>query len=98
VIDDFVKWVSLGAPDPRTEDASTHAHGDIAANPRRHWAYQAPQRAAPPGARHSSWVRTDSDRFILAKSMMVGGAHPISLPAKRKRLLPPGQESFGLQS
>ena len=36
-------------------------------NAREHWAFQPPRQVAPPAVKHTNWVRTDIDRFILAK-------------------------------
>ncbi len=32
-----------------------------------HWAFQVPQKAAPPEVRNSAWVRNPIDRFVLAR-------------------------------
>jgi hypothetical protein len=66
VINDFVKWISLGAPDPRHESATPGAEKPNS-NPFDHWAYKRPQRAQPPNVAHSSAARSGVDRFILAK-------------------------------
>ena len=46
VIADFVKWVQMGAPDPRDGSATAATGIDIAAA-RRSWAYQAPKARLP---------------------------------------------------
>lgn len=71
VIADFVKWVEMGAPDPRnTEVASTptprRAAFQITTDDRRHWAFQPVGHSAPPIVKHTAWVRDDLDRFVLA--------------------------------
>jgi hypothetical protein len=73
VIDDFIKWISLGAPDPPTDAAAEKA--DAAGQPTdpyRHWAYQLPQRPNPPKVLDRIWARSEIDRFILAKLEKVG--------------------------
>ncbi len=66
VIDDFERWISMGAPDPRTDVAAADAKNQNP-DPREHWAYKHPQKAAPPQVAHSAAARCDIDRFVLAK-------------------------------
>ncbi|HEY3394249.1 MAG TPA: PSD1 and planctomycete cytochrome C domain-containing protein [Lacipirellulaceae bacterium] len=72
VIDDFIKWISLGAPDPRTEAAAGKADAEEPTDPFGHWAYQRPQRPNPPKVSDRTWARSEIDRFILAKLEKVG--------------------------
>ena len=65
-INNFVKWVSLGAPDPRKE-AAPSAENQTQSNPFDHWAYKRPHRMQPPSVAHASAARSDVDRFVLAK-------------------------------
>src|SRR4029453_14527355 len=58
VIADFVKWIELGAPDPRDEAAPLAESWPPEA--RAHWAFQ-PIKAATSGRRES---RTDSPRSV----------------------------------
>src|SRR5262245_25322434 len=67
VINDFVKWVELGAPDPRIDSSLTNSQGANVADPGKHWAFQPPRRTAPPEVKNSAWPRNEVDRFILAK-------------------------------
>src|SRR3954466_7517097 len=63
VINDFVKWVSLGAPDPRSDGAPVAKDNKKSkADPREHWAYKRPQRTAPPKVAHEASARSDVDR------------------------------------
>jgi hypothetical protein len=68
-IDDFVSWINLGAPDPRTENALgngsriTH-HASSTAS---HWAFRPPSDHAIPKVKDMSWPNTPLDFFILAK-------------------------------
>lgn len=77
VVADFVKWIAMGAPDPREavavpdEKAITersYAEGDL-------WAFSAPARAPLPEVRHEDWPRDEIDRFVLA-AMESRGLHP----------------------
>ena len=62
VIDDFERWVDMGAPVPGTEAA-----GPRLDDARRHWAFQPVRKANPPEVRDPGWVRTPVDAFVLAK-------------------------------
>jgi hypothetical protein len=67
VIDDFVKWVAMGAPDPRSESAAAKTDSDQAANAYDHWAYKLPRRPAVPEVKQQHWPRSNIDRFVLAR-------------------------------
>jgi hypothetical protein len=85
VVADFVRWVQLGAPDPRDGDVKPTRGGiDIEAG-RRAWAYQPPRRHEPPALADANWPRTDLDRFLLA-SLESRGLHPVG-DADRATLL-----------
>jgi hypothetical protein len=72
VIDDFIKWIALGAPDPRTEAAAGKADAAEPADPYSHWAYQRPKKPTMPKVADRAWARSEIDRFILAKLEKVG--------------------------
>jgi len=103
VIDDFVKWISLGAPDPRSEHAlSAAGNTPSPLNPLNHWAYKRPERAAPPSVEHEASVRGDVDRFVIAK-VEAAGLTPSAQAAPRALLrrlyydlvgLPPSAEEL----
>lgn len=66
-IADFVKWVEMGAPDPRDGKAVELAKEEIDIQAgRQFWSMQPLKTVAPPAVKNSTWVRTDVDRFILA--------------------------------
>ena len=71
VIDDFKKWIEMGAPDPRintvTKINSKITKEDIQQAKDSFWAYQKPVKAKPPTVDASSWPRSEIDRFVLAK-------------------------------
>jgi Protein of unknown function (DUF1553)/Protein of unknown function (DUF1549)/Planctomycete cytochrome C len=71
VIEDFVKWISLGAPDPRTGAGATEQKAQPP-NPYTHWAYHRPQRPAAPDVSNESWARFDIDKFVAAKLETAG--------------------------
>jgi hypothetical protein len=66
VIDNFVKWIALGAPDPRSGNASANPPSGTA-DPRDHWAFQRPSRPPLPTVQDESWPHTAIDRFVLHK-------------------------------
>jgi hypothetical protein len=72
VIDDFVKWIALGAPVPRVDDESSAAEKSAPIDPRSHWAFQRPERPAVPKVRTKAWARSEVDRFILEKLETAG--------------------------
>jgi hypothetical protein len=69
---DFIKWISLGAPDPRTDAAVGKAGAGEARDPYSHWAYQQPKRGKTPEVSNQTWARSELDRFILAKLESIG--------------------------
>ncbi|MEO6807878.1 MAG: DUF1549 domain-containing protein, partial [Isosphaeraceae bacterium] len=80
VIDDFVTWVNIGAPDPRVAPTSPAkpADGGIDLDQgRTHWAYR-PITAGPlPEVKQTPWPRDDIDRFLLAK-LEAANLHPVA--------------------
>jgi hypothetical protein len=71
VIDDFAKWVSMGAPDPRVEIAPADDAKEPT-DPFDHWAYKRPQRGTLPAVKSAGAIRNDVDRYILAKLESAG--------------------------
>jgi hypothetical protein len=68
VVDDFVKWITLGAPDPRDGKPVSKAQSSIdLTEARRFWAFQPPKAHQPPAVKARDWAKTDIDRFILAR-------------------------------
>ena len=71
VIDDFRKWIEMGAPDPRvnaiTQVNSKISKDDIQRSKASFWAYQKPVKQVPNAVEDKAWAKTDIDRFILAK-------------------------------
>ena len=84
VIADFVKWIDMGAPDPREGKAIAKRTIDIDKG-RQHWAFQPLRVVALPAVKNAAWVRTPIDRFILAK-LEENGLTPNG-PINRERLI-----------
>src|SRR5437773_7331964 len=81
-IADFVAWVNLGAPDPRTGKVPRSAFHV----PRsQHWAFQPPKQTAVPEVKNTRWPQTPIDNFILAK-LEENGLQPSS-PADKRTLI-----------
>jgi hypothetical protein len=75
VVQDFVRWVKMGAPDPRDGSAAPARTGiDVEAG-RKFWAFQPPRRYPAPAVRDASWPRSDVDRFVLA-ALEASGLRP----------------------
>ncbi len=71
VIDDFRKWIEMGAPDPRVnkiaEIQSSITAEDIQRARESFWAYRQPLKKEPPKVKDASWPKTQIDRYVLAK-------------------------------
>ena len=82
IIDDFRKWIELGAPDPRDGSALVAtSEVDIEAG-RAHWSFQPLSLANPPHVKDTSWIQTPVDRFVRAKQES-RGITPNSIAAPR---------------
>jgi cytochrome c553 len=63
-IDDFRRWIQMGAPDPRTTAVSPNVASAINIEKgRQFWAYQ-PLSPLPPAKNNSKWARTAIDHFV----------------------------------
>lgn len=71
VIDDFRRWIEMGAPDPRVteiaEIRSSITDEDIGSARENFWAYKHPVDPQSPSVEHSAWPKGKIDHFILAK-------------------------------
>lgn len=68
IIEDFVKWVEMGAPDPREGAAAEVQTGGIdVAEGKQFWSFQPLRKTSPPDVANRQWARTGIDRFLLAK-------------------------------
>jgi hypothetical protein len=67
VINDFKKWIEMGAPDPRGTKSGVPVQTKIDINKgREYWAYRTPSKPSLPAVQDANWSLTDIDRFILA--------------------------------
>lgn len=73
VIDNFVKWVKMGAPDPRGgQPLVVERKGVNIEEGKRFWSFQPLKKVKPPEVEQTDWVNTDIDRFILARLEQYG--------------------------
>ena len=66
VINDFQKWIEMGAPDPRKGAGLIKREIDFH-DAKKHWSFQAIQRTEPPSVEDKAWPKNSIDQFILAK-------------------------------
>ncbi len=71
VIEDFRRWIEMGAPDPRVSEVGeikpSISESDIQEARKNFWAYQPPVKRKLPAVADASWPSTDIDHFILDK-------------------------------
>ncbi len=70
VIADFVRWVEIGAPDPRDGAAAPRAVDKNAG--RQFWSFRPLGKNEPPELPEAEWALTPVDRFILARQQASG--------------------------
>ncbi len=67
VVEDFRRWILMGAPDPR-DGEGMEPRGEIDIEEGRNfWAFQEPVLPNPPEVGSEEWMGSDIDRFALAK-------------------------------
>ena len=84
VVADFVKWVQIGAPDPRDGRAPAGSIINLEAA-RRSWVYQPPKLPQRPEVSDTNWPRGDIDRLVLA-TLEGNGLRPAA-PADKRTLV-----------
>ena len=77
VIADFVRWIRIGAPDPRDGPAGPPPRNVDIETGRQFWAFQPPRKIAVAPVKDSAWPRTEVDRFIL-KRLEARGLKPVA--------------------
>jgi len=86
-IEDFIVWVNMGAPDPRSENV-TNALSRItplASRVTSHWSFQPVRHPPIPAVQDTSWPNTPVDFFILEK-LEANRLSPAPLADKRTLL------------
>jgi len=84
VIADFVTWVEMGAPDPRTGDAVVVSKINFE-EARQFWSYRPIAHPELPKVEQAGWPRHSIDHFTLAKMEQLG-LHPVA-PASKIELI-----------
>lgn len=76
VIQDFVRWIQMGAPDPREENASKAGAGNSKTKRAELWSLRPIQDPPCPSSKgQPQWARTAIDQFVLDK-MIPSGLKP----------------------
>src|SRR5262249_11248446 len=89
-----VKWVKMGAPDPRDGPATGRKEITIAEG-RKFWSFQPVRKTAAPPVKDWDWARTEIDQFVLAR-LESRGLQPVAAADRRTLLRRVCFESFGL--
>jgi hypothetical protein len=84
VINDFRRWVEMGAPDPRDRAPTVTSNIDWS-KARDFWSFRPVMKPALPAVKDGAWPHTDTDRFILAR-LEAEGLRPVG-PADRRTLI-----------
>jgi hypothetical protein len=71
LIGHFVKWIEMGAPDPREGATIAAVEIDIAAA-KEFWSFGPLKTAEPPAVKDTNWTRTAIDQFIRARQEAAG--------------------------
>ena len=72
VIADFVKWIEMGAPDPRGGDAARPPSPIDLEVGRKFWSFQPPRKWPAPEVQNVDWPFGDIDRYVLARLEAAG--------------------------
>ncbi len=83
VINDFVKWIEMGAPDPR--DGKAVATAINWSEARQFWSFQPVRKPTLPTIKDPKWIKTEIDRFIQARLEAQGLT--LSAPADKRALI-----------
>ncbi len=68
VIKDFEAWVKMGAPDPRTADATpTYISPYDFNEAKKFWSFQPVKDSSLPTVSNKAWVKNPIDHFVLAR-------------------------------
>jgi len=80
VIEDFRKWIEMGAPDPRVSSGVV-VHSKVTpeeiSKGKEFWSFKSPVKTTPQASEHSKWASTEIDRHV-AQSWDEHGLAPAS--------------------
>lgn len=88
VIQDFKKWIQMGAPDPRKGGVSKTAQkkgsqrGFDFDKEREFWSFRPLKNPKVPNVQNKNWSTNEIDRFIL-KRLETSGLSPVSMADRR---------------
>ena len=82
VVADFVKWVKMGAPDPRAGEVAAPSAIDFAAA-RQNWPFRPVVSPPLPPVKRADWPQSVVDYFTLAK-MESAGVSPVAAAGKQE--------------
>ena len=67
VLEDFRKWIEMGAPDPRVQ-TGVAIHSKVSADDiskgKEFWSFRAPRDISPRVSKFSSWAKSTIDRYV----------------------------------
>ena len=67
VVQDFIEWIDMGAPDPRVMTVQVEATTiDLEAG-REFWAFQVPAKGSAPSIKNVAWPEGLIDHYVLAR-------------------------------
>ena len=85
VVEDFIEWIEMGAPDPRETMVKREATAiDVEAG-REYWAFQVPTKEPAPPVKNVAWPEGLIDHYVLA-GLESQGLRPVN-EAGREELL-----------
>ena len=72
IVADFVKWIAMGAPDPRdqppsTAEAAEQSWDQVLQQRSGWWSLQPATKVVPPELQQNDWSQKPIDRFLLAR-------------------------------
>ena len=67
VVHDFVEWIRMGAPDPRSGPRNEPGEEAMIGNGAALWSFQPITNPPPPSILDADWPRAELDRFVLAR-------------------------------
>ena len=72
VIEDYIRWIETGAPDPREGSLAASANEIDLDEGKRFWANQPLRGVSIPKVHNTTWPTTQLDRFVLAEVEAAG--------------------------
>lgn len=83
VIADFVRWVEMGAPDPRREAKAKASQAMTLADAKNFWSFKPLSAVGIPSVINTRWPKNEIDHFVLAQ-LEANGLEPVRPATKRE--------------